>query len=177
VERFAEGSPLQHASHVRICLYSRDFDLTEEDVMWQIGLRRYLRVNNDITDLAHAEWTVESKTKIPSPLEVEFDSLAGEGELPSLIGPFTTATAITVSSDGQSALSETVRTEKFAMDPKSLGVAVRQEPSDAQEPEEKRLEAKKSLKQVEDATSSLISSSQFSSISRRSSCSSPGDGK
>jgi hypothetical protein len=186
MERFAEGSPLQHASHVRSCLYTRDFGLTEEDVMWRIVLRRNLRVNNEITDLAYGEWIIERRTKIPSVEESfeepsvagsEHESLANDGE-PLNPTRKTSIATTTVSSESGSLLAqflaasyETARKSRHAMHSESLRITLPEERFDAGD-----LKQKKALKQVEDPTSSRVSS-QFSSVSSGSSCSSLGDGK
>jgi hypothetical protein len=190
-EHFAVGSPLQHASHVKFCLYTRDFNLREEDVIWRIVLRRNLRVNNEITDLAYAEWIIERRTKIPSVEESfeepsvagsEHESLANDGE-PLNPTRKTSIATTTVSSENGSLLGEfpaasyeTARESRLAMHSESLRITLPEELFDAQDLEQNRLEAKKALKQVENPTRSLISS-QFSSVSRGSSCSSLGDGE
>lgn len=189
IERFAEGSPLQHASHVRTCLYTEDFDLREEHVMWQIGLKQILRVNNETTDLAYAEWIIERKTKIPSveesfeePSEAEPGSLVTDGEPPDPTGNASIATT-TVSSESGSLLGEFLaasckiaRKSRLAMHPEPLGIILPEELFDAQDLEQNRLEAKEASEQVQDYTGSLISS-RIMFDSRRSSCSSSGDGK
>lgn len=191
-EHFAVGSPLQHASHVRSCLYTRDFNLREEDVIWRIVLRRNLRVNNEITDLAYAEWIIEPKTKIPSLKESFEDPSEAKSEPESLVadekpldttGQTFTTTTPSVSSESGSLLGEFLvasyeadRKSRLAMDPESLGITLPEERFDTRDLEGKHRQAKRASEQVQDHTGSSISS-QFSSVSRVSSCSSLGDGK
>lgn len=146
-------------------------------------------MNNEITDLAYAEWIIERKTKIPSveesfeePSEAESEpeSLVGDEKLLDPTGETFATTTPTVFSESGSLLGEFLaasyeadRKSRLAVHPGSLVVTSPEERFDAPDLEKRRREAKK---QVEDLDSSLISR-QISSVSRGSSCSSLGDGK